>query len=137
MAGDDDVMKLTIQLPTETMYGGPVAKLSAHASDGAFGVLTHHIDYVAALAPGILSATRPDGTTLYFAVDEGVFVKRGLEVRVCVRRAVQGDDFSLLSRTVRETFLEVDDRERRARAALARLEADVVRRFIELRDNRR
>lgn len=130
------IMELTIHLPTETLFSGPVSKLVAHAADGLFGVLPRHIDYVAALTPGILSVTVPDETVLYFAVDEGVFVKREKEVRICARRAVQGDDFSVLSRTVRDTFIEVDDRERRARAALARLEADVVRRFVELRDMR-
>jgi F-type H+-transporting ATPase subunit epsilon len=132
----NETMDLTILLPTETLFQGPVVKLTARAANGLFGVLPNHIDFVAALAPGILNATAPDGTDMYFGVDEGVFVKREREVNICVHRAVQGADLSRLSQVVRESFIEIDDRERRARAALARLEANVVRRFAELRDIR-
>ena len=132
----DYAMNLTILLPTETLFQGPVAKLVARAANGMFGVLPNHIDFVTALVPGILSATAPDGATLYFGVDEGVFVKRERDVSICVHHAVRGVGLARLSDTVRKSFIEVDDRERRARAALARLEADVVRRFAELKDMR-
>ena len=132
----EEVMTLTILMPTETLFQGPVVKLIAHAANGLFGVLPRHIDFVAALVPGILTATAPDGAALYFGVDEGVFVKRERQVNVCVHRAVRDADLSKLSETVRKAFIEIDDRERRARGALARLEADVVRRFSELKDIR-
>ena len=134
--GQETFMDLTILLPTETLFRGQVAKLSARAKNGMFGVLPNHIDFVTALAPGILAATTPAGQSLYFGMDEGVFVKQEHDVRICVRHAVQGTDLARLSDTVHEAFIEIDDRERSARAALARLEADVVRRFAELKDIR-
>jgi F-type H+-transporting ATPase subunit epsilon len=45
---------------------------------------------------------------------------------------VRGPDLGLLKQTISARFHSLDERERRARSALARLEADFVRRFIEL-----
>jgi len=46
--------------------------------------------------------------------------------------AVIGPDLGELRRTVEEHFREFDEHETVARAAVARLEADLVRRFMEL-----
>ena len=61
-------------------------------------------------------------------------VKNGADVLVSVRDAVIGPDLGLLRLMVRERFEALDEREKRARSALVRLEADFVRRFIELRE---
>ena len=63
-------------------------------------------------------------------------VKKGHVVDVAVRRGVMGDDLETLRETVRETFVEVDESERVARSALSRLEANMVRRFAELRGSK-
>ena len=46
---------------------------------------------------------------------------------------VEGDDLAALKATVQKAFVELDDHERTARTALARLEASMVRRFAELK----
>ncbi len=73
------------------------------------------------------------GADNYLAVADGILVKREDEVLVATVNAVQGPELGRLHETVRRQFLTMDERERRARTALARLEADFVRRFIELR----
>jgi len=55
-------------------------------------------------------------------------------VRVATRRAVRGDDLDVLRETVRREFLALSEREREARSAVARLEAGVIRRFIEIEE---
>jgi F-type H+-transporting ATPase subunit epsilon len=127
-------MRLTLCLPTRTLREDEVAKVVAEAPNGAFGILPRHIDFVAALVPGILSITLEDGQEIFFGIHEGILVKRGPEVMISVRDAVKGEDLATLRRTVEREFLELDERERTARAALARLEAGVVRRFIQLEE---
>ena len=129
-----DRMDLKLCLPTRTLRQTAVAKIVAEAQNGAFGLLPRHIDYVAALVPGILSITLEDGQEIFFGIDEGILVKRGREVMISVRNAVKGEDLATLRQTVEREFLELDERERTARAALARLEAGVVRRFIRLEE---
>lgn len=130
----NDTMIVILHLPTSVFHEGPAAKLTAWAENGSFGMLPNHIDFVTSLVPSILVLVEPGGGERFFGIDEGVLVKQGRQVDICVRRAVQGNDLNALKATVRKAFVELDDQERTARTALARLEANMVRRFAELRD---
>ena len=127
-------MHLRMLLPTRILVDCPVTKVVAEAENGSFCLLPRHVDFVAALTPGILSYTTADGDEEFAAIDEGVLVKHGPDVLVSVRDAVRGTDLGLLRMTLNDSFEALDDREKRARGALARMEADFVRRFIELQD---
>lgn len=128
-----DNMQITLRLPAQTLFEGTAKRLFAVAENGAFGMLPRHIDFVAALVPSVLILTAPDGTELFFGIDEGVLVKKGHQVNIAIRRGVQGEDLDTLNETVQTAFVEVDEQERVARSALSRLEAGIVRRFGELR----
>lgn len=130
----DGEMHLRVLLPTQVLLDRPVAKIVAEAENGHFGLLPRHIDFVAALVPGVLAYVTPEGAERYLGIDEGILVKCAGRVMLSTRDAVQGDDLESLRQTVRRRYLELDERERAARSALARLEAGVVRRFIELRE---
>ena len=131
-------MRLKIALPTRLLYDGEVRKVSAEAANGSFTLLPRHIDSVTALVPGILffDTAGEEAEEVFFAVDEGILVKCGPDVLVSTRNAVGSADLSSLHRTVREHFETLNDQERRARSALVRLEADFVRRYLELGDER-
>lgn len=129
MAAD---MQVTLRLPTRTLFEGPATRLFAVAENGGFGILPNHTDFVTALVPSVLTLTTPEGDEQIFGIDEGLLVKKGHAVDVAVRRGVLGDDLDTLRETVRNTFVEMDEDERKARSALSRLEADMVRRFAEL-----
>ena len=124
-------MTLKILLPERVVLHEPVDKVVAEGANGAFGLLPRHIDFVAPLVPGILSYTQ-DADEAFVAVDEGVLVKCGDEVLVSVRDAVIGPSLESLEETVRTRFEERRDQERVMHSALAKLEAEVVRRFMEL-----
>lgn len=128
-------MHLKVLIPTHVLADQEVVKVVAEAQNGSFGMLPHHIDFTAALVPSILICETPAGEELYFAIDEGILVKCHEEVFVSTLDAVPGDDLHSLRDIVRERYLELDDEQRSARSALARLEAGVVRRFIELQES--
>jgi F-type H+-transporting ATPase subunit epsilon len=98
---------------------------------GAFGLLPNRLDCTAAIVPGILTYRTAEQSETYIAVDEGVLVKTGAEVTVSVRNAIGGQDLGQLRAAVEHEFLNLDEKERSARSALARLESDLVRRFLE------
>jgi F-type H+-transporting ATPase subunit epsilon len=125
-------VKLKVLLPTEVLVDEGAAKVTAEAHNGSFCLLPRHVDFVAALVPGLLSYESPGGREHFLAVDEGVLVKCGDEVLVSTRRAVRGGDLGTLRETVDAEFSVLDEREKAARASAARLEADLVRRFMEL-----
>ncbi len=128
-----DTMRITLRLPTRTLFEGHAQRLFAVAVNGAFGMLPNHIDFVTALVPSVLILAAADGTEQFFGIDEGILVKKGHQVDIAIRRGVQGDDLDTLNDTVQAAFIEVDEEERVARSALSRLEAGIVRRFGELR----
>jgi len=125
-------MRLIVLTPDEHLFDGSVTKVVAEATNGSFGLLERHIDMTAPLVPGVLVYTGEAGETGYFGIDEGVLVKCGDTVSVAVRRAVRGRHLEELRRLVRAEFMAVDEQEQVARSALARLEAGVVRRMLEL-----
>lgn len=125
-------MKLQVLLPTHRLLDEQVQKISAESGAGSFTLLPRHIDMVTTVEPGLLAYTTVDGEEVHLAVDEGILVKRGGDVFVSVNRAVRGRDLRTLHETVRDEFRHLDEREHKARAALAGLEADMVRHFVRL-----
>jgi F-type H+-transporting ATPase subunit epsilon len=110
-----------------------VTKVVAEAENGSFGILPKHIDFVAALAPGIFSFESGEGEE-FMAIDEGILVKCGPNVSVSTRNAVRRKNLGELKRTVEEEFGVLNERERKTRSILAKLEADFTRRFLKMRD---
>jgi F-type H+-transporting ATPase subunit epsilon len=126
-------MTVTLRLPTRTLFEGRATRMNAVAPNGAFGILPNHVDFVTALVPSVLTLCLLDGREEIFGLDEGLLVKKGHRIDVAVLRGVRGDDLGSLKETVETSFIQMDEEERQARSALSRLEADMVRRFAELR----
>jgi len=125
-------MRLEVLTPARRCLDREVRRVVAEAPDGHFGLLPRHGDFVTELVPGILVYETGTGDERYIAVNSGTLVKCGPEVRVAARAAVMGDDLAHLRRRVEEEFKREDETERAARAALARLEASMIRRFRDL-----
>ncbi len=127
-------MILKVLLPTSILLDETVTKVVAEGQDGAFCLLPKHVDFLSALVPGILTFFKDDQVEEYLAVGEGILVKTDSIIRVSTRHAVRGTDLGQLRKKVTEEFELLDDRERSARSAIAHLEADFARRFLQLKD---
>ena len=128
------LLKLKIFHPSEIFLDEEVSKVVAEGPAGSFGIRPRHLDMTSALVPGILSYWTVQGNEIFLAVNGGILVKQGEDVFVATRMALAGE-LGALNRTV-ETFLsDVDEKERQSRSAVARLEADFVRRFVEFGKN--
>lgn len=125
-------MQLEIVTPTRVALDMQVTKINTEAPNGAFGLLPRHVDFISQLVTGILSFTPEDEPERFAALNGGTLVKCGDKVTVSTRNAILGDDLEALQTRVREEFRQITEHEREARAALARLEAGMVRRFMEL-----
>lgn len=125
-------MRLEVITPAERCLDIEVRRMVAEAPDGYFGILPNHGDFVTDLAPGILVYETEAGTERFVALDTGTLVKCGSHVRAAVQNAIDGDDLAWLRGRVEREFRQQEEDERAARAALARLEASLVRRFRDL-----
>jgi len=127
-------VNLRVVTPTSTVVDERVQKATVHGADGARTYLPRHIDFVTAVVPSVMSWVAAGGEERFAAIDEGVLTKVGNELLISTAYAVYGPELGQLSRMVEEQFRERSEREKVTRGALARLEASIVRRFIELGD---
>jgi F-type H+-transporting ATPase subunit epsilon len=123
-------MTVKVILPSGVLLEQEAVKVVAEAQNGSFCLLPRHVDFAAALVPGILALTRPDGEETFLAVDEGILAKRGPEVLVSTWNAVPGR-LGELRQAVRQQFRELGEEEQKARRALDHLEASLVRQILE------
>jgi len=125
-------MNLKILLPFGVFLDEDVVKVIAEGGDGYFCLLPRHIDFVSALVPGILSYYTESGEEVFLAVDEGILVKYGQEVLVSSRNAVRGPNLEALRQTVEEEFKALDEQRKEVRSVVAKIEANFIRRFLEV-----
>jgi F-type H+-transporting ATPase subunit epsilon len=125
-------MKFTVWLPTQVLLQEEVVRIRAEAENGWFGLLPRHIDFVTALAPGILAFEPRGKPEQYLAIDRGILVKRGPEVSLSTRSAVRGDDLGRLQQAVKAQLQSQEEHEKKALTYEVKLEADLVRGLLEL-----
>lgn len=125
-------MNLQVVTPARTVIDERVRKVTVVAEDGSRTFLPRHVDFVTVLVPSVVSFVRPEGEEQFVAVDEGILVKAADEMLISVAYAMHGPELGTLRRAVREEFIERGEQAKVARTSLARLEASIVRRFMEL-----
>jgi F-type H+-transporting ATPase subunit epsilon len=128
-------MNLKILLPFQIFaQETAVSRIVAQTREGSFGLLPHRQDCIAALAPGILAYQSASGGEIFVAVDEGVLIKSGIDVFVCVRRALGGLQLGQLREAVERDYISIDEHEQTTRSALAKMEGDLIQRMMTFRD---
>lgn len=125
-------MNLLLSVPAGVIINEPVVKVIAEADIGSFALLPAHADVVALLVPGLLAYYLEDGREVFVAVDHGLLVKTGGQVRVACQRAVLAGDLGTAGETVRERFNVRSETEKDARRALIQLESEILKRIGEL-----
>jgi len=125
-------MNLKILLPFRVFADKrDVLRIVVVTDEGSFGLLPRRLDCVAPLSAGILVyETDTEGET-YIAVDEGILVKTGRDVRVSVRNAIGGMSLDKLRAAVEEEFEQLDEQEQKLRSVLAKMESGFIRRLAE------
>jgi F-type H+-transporting ATPase subunit epsilon len=125
-------MRLKILLPHRVLINRQVVKVIAEADNGSFCLLPLHVDFVAALIPGILSFETQEGRQVFAAVDGGILIKMGSEVLVSTGNAVTGMKLEELRQVIDREFHVRHEREQKAMSATAKLEANLIRRLMDL-----
>jgi|TARA_R110001632_G_scaffold232271_1_gene372673 F-type H+-transporting ATPase subunit epsilon len=124
-------MTLKVLLPYKVFAEAhQVKRIVAMTHEGAFGILPNRLDCVAALSAGILVFEAEGAEETYLAVDEGVLVKTGLDVRVSVRNAMSGMGLDALRAAVEKEFMQLDEQERSLRSVLTKMESGFIQRLV-------
>jgi len=112
-----------------------VLRIVAMTHQGAFGILPHRLDCVASLSAGILVFETKDEKEVYLAIDEGVLVKAGLDVRVSVRNAMSGMGLDELRLAVEKEFMQLNEQEKKLRSVLTKMEGSFVQRLAAFKQD--
>ncbi|MEL0613096.1 F0F1 ATP synthase subunit epsilon [Marinomonas arenicola] len=129
-------MTLNILLPYKVFAEEQnVRRIVAMTPQGAFGLLPHRLDCVATLSAGILVFETEGAEESYVAVDEGVLVKTGQEVRVSVRNAMAGMGLEQLREAVEKEFMQLDEQEQKLRAVLAKMENNFIQHLVAFKQD--
>jgi F-type H+-transporting ATPase subunit epsilon len=130
-------MTLKILLPYKVFaVEHKVVRIVAMTHQGEFGILPHRLDCVASLSAGILVFEREGEEEIYLAVDEGVLVKTGLDVRVSVRNAMSGMGLDELRAAVEEEFMQLDEQDKKLRSVLTKMESGFVQRLASFKQDK-
>ncbi len=130
-------MRLRVLLPFQVFAdASDVLRIVADTSAGSLGLLPRRLDCVATLVPGILSYASAAHGEVFMALDAGVLVKTGRDVRISVRRAIAGSfggsDLAQLRDAVAREFEQLDAQQHALRSVMAQLEGGFLRRFARL-----
>lgn len=129
-------MTLSILLPYKVFAEEQkVKRIVAITPQGAFGILPHRLDCVAALSAGILVFETAGAEEAYVAVDEGVLVKTGFDVRVSVRNAMSGMGLDQLRNAVEKEFMQLDEQEQKLRTVLAKMENNFIQHLVAFKQD--
>jgi F-type H+-transporting ATPase subunit epsilon len=126
----NNVITLKIFLPTSTFLEEKVEKITGEGPEGEFCLKPKHIDYATALSPGIFSYFSVTGQEHFLAVDHGILVKQGYDVMIATRRTVAGE-LGQLNKEVEKMLIEGEEREKKSRSSVAKLEIGFIKRFLE------
>ena len=125
-------MRLQLQTPQELWPERPeVRKILVETSRGLLGILPRHADCLVTVHPGILTVQTEQGLE-HLAVHRGLLVKRGSLVTLSAGERV-GGALPSLTALLRSRQDGRQQSEEASRSAQHRLEAGLVRRFMELK----
>lgn len=124
-------MDLDIILPDKASSYSDIDAITAPGTEGYFQLYPKHIDFTSTLKPGIMTL-RKGGEEIYFAVNNGVLVKKANKVSVACQQVIEGESLEKLSETVENTFLVVHEKERATNEILTKMEIETLKRFFEL-----
>lgn len=125
-------MNVRLVTPTTERQHQDLAKVIAEGSHGRFCILPRHTDFLGPLIPGVLTLVEESGEVRFFANDYGLLVKRGREVQITTRRVISGQDLGQLREAVANRIQQTNQTEQAGIAAAASLEANFVRRLLEM-----
>ncbi|MFA6001587.1 MAG: F0F1 ATP synthase subunit epsilon [Thermoleophilia bacterium] len=122
-------MRLKVLVPARVIVDQEVDKVVAKNPDGYFCLLPHHVDFVSALAPGILSYEDEGGRQVSLAIDEGTLSKCSSEVIVATRFAI-GRPVQIEGQARRMPALPQNDAENRCRSIVAEMESEFMKQLL-------
>ena len=120
-------MNLKVFLPFRILLDvGGVSRIVAETNHGFVGFWPNRLDCVAPLVQGILKFEVGNAGERYVALDQGILVKTGLDVRISTRNAVSEGNLGELEELVESNLKTITESEVSSRSLLAKMESEII-----------
>ncbi|MBR0303884.1 MAG: ATP synthase F1 subunit epsilon [Clostridia bacterium] len=83
---------LEILSPDREFYSGECVSMTIPLDDGSYGVMADHVPLVAAVIPGEVTFTKPDGECVIVAVSQGMVDVGDNSVKLLCESALRPDE---------------------------------------------
>ncbi len=123
-------MQLKVLLPSMVFLDiAGVLRMNVPTIAGYVGIYPQRLDFVSAIAPGIMDWQNADGENLYTALDGGVMSKTGNQVLCSVHNAATDSDPAKLQDIIEKQFLALNTQQQAVRLTLSKLESSLLLRL--------
>ena len=126
-------MQLVLATPQGIALQEKISKITLETQEGYHTLLPRHVDFVAALAAGIVTYFTEEGKAKYAACHQGIVVKKGDKVTLSVQNASLGETLPELQNLIKQEFKQNEEQRKQLNTAMARLELGLVRGFRQLK----
>jgi len=116
---------------TDVVLDQEAVHVTAEDPTGSLGIRPGHAPLVTPLVQSIVAVRDAQGNVTYAAVNGGVLVVTGEDVRVASRQAVVGNDMAHLENTVLRRFEEETEASKISHTTFEKLRLDFMRRVLE------
>jgi F-type H+-transporting ATPase subunit epsilon len=99
---------------------------------GSFGLLARHERFMTVLDFGLARITLADGSRQYLGLPGGLAYFIGNELRISTRRYLRDTDVERITQALTRELLEEEQALQLTRRKLHRLEAEMLRRLVQL-----
>ncbi len=124
-------LRLEIVTPERVAFSDDVQMVTLPAIDGQIGIYPQHVQLIAQMAPGELSATTPHGEIL-LAIGEGVVVVTADRVDILTDMAVRAEDIDEVRAEEERDRAAARLQEKISEESLASVNAAVIRALAQL-----
>ena len=90
-----NVFSLTVLAAERPLYEGDCISLVIPTTDGAYGIQANHNHMIAAIVPGMMKITTPDGREVIAAVSEGLVKVENNQVLLMVDTAERPEEIDI------------------------------------------
>ena len=109
-----------------------LASFTGEDRSGSFGLLAHHDRFMTALTFGLARLRFADGRREYLGLPGGLLYFLDNTVRISTRRYLRDTDVARLTGALSRELLEEEQALEQTRHKLHRLEAELLRRLVQL-----
>ncbi|MCU0934067.1 MAG: hypothetical protein MUE86_06455 [Thiobacillaceae bacterium] len=109
-----------------------LASFTGEDQSGGFGLLAHHDRFMTALTFGLARLRFADGRHEYLGLPGGLLYFLDNALRISTRRYLRDTDLSRLTGALSRELLEEEQALEQTRHKLHRLEAELLRRLVQL-----